>query len=403
MTTQEQQEEERRSRALMELATSTSSDLYSLLDLSSPQEQSAKTIKKAYHQAALRWHPDKNRGDEVAAAAKLDAITKAYDLLKDEDARRVYDDRWRRRRQKAQDDVKMDAKRKAMIDDLLRGEAEHDRKRGVKRKIGEEETPEEKQQAFLAELAAKGARRRKEKEDELRAQAKAEADERAAKAVEAAAAAVAAASSRSAQYGGVEEQGANTEAMDERARSVRVRWPRQGVGEDIDKAVLTRLLESCGEVDMTVILKDKKLRPATDDNDANDDDKGKQHKRDGSKSRKQIMATGVVVFISIVSAHAAVYEFTRPQGPRHAGWDVFTSVEWLSGWEPDLRQQMSRVERVVHTVKSKADAIGRVLPNWREMTLMQLKETQREIDLNKLKDEDSGRKSVGGAGATAPD
>lgn len=383
MTTQEQQEEERRARALVELATTTKTDLYSLLDLSTLQELSAKTIKKAYHQAALRWHPDKNRGNEVAAAAKLDEITKAYDILKDEDARRAYEDKRRAAHQKAKLEANYDAKRKAMVDNLHRGEAEHDRKRGLKRKMGGEETPEEKQETLKAYLSAKGARMRKEKEDELRAQAKAETDTRAAQA--AAAAAAAAARSATEARSAAEEQGASFEAMDERARSVRVRWLRQGVGEGIDKTALASLLELCGKIDMTVMLKDKKVRPGTEH------DKDEQHEQAGTKARKQVMATGIVVFISIVSAHAAVYEFTRPQGPRLAGWDVFESVEWLDGWEPDLalagQQPPLTTTPPTAAARVKSDGNGRVAPNWRETTLMQLKEAQREIDKKKLQDE----------------
>ncbi|GAA5913290.1 hypothetical protein JCM6882_000055 [Rhodosporidiobolus microsporus] len=47
-------------------------------------------IKKAYRKAAIKWHPDKNPGNEEAAA-KFQEISEAYTILSDSNARAVYD------------------------------------------------------------------------------------------------------------------------------------------------------------------------------------------------------------------------------------------------------------------------------------------------------------------------
>lgn len=46
-------------------------------------------LRKAYHELALQFHPDKNPSPE--AAEKFKEITMAYDVLTDPDRRRIYD------------------------------------------------------------------------------------------------------------------------------------------------------------------------------------------------------------------------------------------------------------------------------------------------------------------------
>eukprot|EP00613_Pedinella_sp_CCMP2098_P030159 CAMPEP_0171730300 /NCGR_PEP_ID=MMETSP0991-20121206/28196_1 /TAXON_ID=483369 /ORGANISM="non described non described, Strain CCMP2098" /LENGTH=437 /DNA_ID=CAMNT_0012324981 /DNA_START=52 /DNA_END=1365 /DNA_ORIENTATION=+ len=65
------------------------SDHYSVLGLKSTA--SAKEVKKAYHSLAKKWHPDKNVGNEKDAKDMFMNIAKAYEILADDDMRKIYD------------------------------------------------------------------------------------------------------------------------------------------------------------------------------------------------------------------------------------------------------------------------------------------------------------------------
>jgi DnaJ-class molecular chaperone len=65
------------------------STLYETLDI--PAHATGEEIKRAYRRAAMRWHPDRNVGQEnVARAAFLD-IKSAYAILSSPAQRQVYD------------------------------------------------------------------------------------------------------------------------------------------------------------------------------------------------------------------------------------------------------------------------------------------------------------------------
>lgn len=63
-------------------------DFYKLLGLK--KDASERQIKKAYRSLSKKFHPDKNPGDETAHE-KFVAVAEAYDILINEETRRIYD------------------------------------------------------------------------------------------------------------------------------------------------------------------------------------------------------------------------------------------------------------------------------------------------------------------------
>lgn len=65
-------------------------DYYSVLGI--PKTASDSDVKKAYRKMALKWHPDKNIGENQAEAEKkFKEISEAYEVLSDADKRAYYD------------------------------------------------------------------------------------------------------------------------------------------------------------------------------------------------------------------------------------------------------------------------------------------------------------------------
>lgn len=63
-------------------------DYYQLLGVA--KSATAEEIKKAYRKLALQYHPDKNQGNPEAEA-KFKSISEAYEVLSNEEKRRMYD------------------------------------------------------------------------------------------------------------------------------------------------------------------------------------------------------------------------------------------------------------------------------------------------------------------------
>ncbi|MBV9948894.1 MAG: molecular chaperone DnaJ [Myxococcales bacterium] len=67
---------------------SSKRDYYEVLGCS--RDASSDDLRKAYRREALKHHPDRNQGD-TAAEAKFKEINEAYQVLSDDEKRRVYD------------------------------------------------------------------------------------------------------------------------------------------------------------------------------------------------------------------------------------------------------------------------------------------------------------------------
>lgn len=61
-------------------------------DLEVPESATQGDVKKAFRRLALKWHPDKNTGNEAEATEKFKAIAEAFEVLGSTYNRRRYDD-----------------------------------------------------------------------------------------------------------------------------------------------------------------------------------------------------------------------------------------------------------------------------------------------------------------------
>lgn len=101
-------------------------DYYKVLSV--PSEASTKEIISAYRVQALRCHPDKNI-DDPQASARFHQLTRAYQVLIDEEARRAFDAVLAGRQAHREREQQLDQHRRTMRDDLLRREREARRRK----------------------------------------------------------------------------------------------------------------------------------------------------------------------------------------------------------------------------------------------------------------------------------
>lgn len=95
-------------------------DHYNVLGLPSGEEGaklSEKEISKAYRVKALELHPDK-RPDDPQAHANFQKLKTSYEILKDEKARKLFDDLLRVKREQFHRQAQYDVKRRRMVSDL---------------------------------------------------------------------------------------------------------------------------------------------------------------------------------------------------------------------------------------------------------------------------------------------
>lgn len=67
---------------------SNAADFYKLLEIS--RDATEDEIKRAFRKLSIKYHPDKNPGDEVAAQRFLD-VNKAHEVLQNQEKRQIYD------------------------------------------------------------------------------------------------------------------------------------------------------------------------------------------------------------------------------------------------------------------------------------------------------------------------
>ncbi|MDH3996466.1 MAG: DnaJ domain-containing protein, partial [Desulfobulbaceae bacterium] len=63
-------------------------DYYEVLGIK--KDSSAQDIKKAYRKLAMKYHPDRNKGDKEAEE-KFKKLSEAYAVLSDPEKRKEYD------------------------------------------------------------------------------------------------------------------------------------------------------------------------------------------------------------------------------------------------------------------------------------------------------------------------
>ncbi|KAF4217801.1 hypothetical protein CNMCM5878_005826 [Aspergillus fumigatiaffinis] len=311
-------------------------DFYALLDI--PPAASESEIRRAYRRTALKYHPDKIANPTQTDIDKFHLLQIAYDVLSDPSVRQLYDNAREARERKKRELEMMDAAKRKMKEDLEAREragaaAMGGAQRGVKRTwmstgmAGTDDDAEEKLQREIERIAEDGRRRRKEAEEQLKREAEAEERRLQQEQEEARRAA-----DRSSQRVDRSHEGGTN--VPELERTVKVRWVREGRGLDLDQDRLVSLFKPFGKVENTFMLKDKRQRV-------------------GDKREKKTVATGVVVFASIVSAHAAVLdsEKMRPQsaGQPDNDWSLIESVSWASGNQPDIVDTENRAASPIST------------------------------------------------------
>lgn len=292
----------------------SSQDFYALLDLSPAAADTE--IRRAYRRTALKYHPDKIANPTPADIEKFHLLQIAYDVLSDPAVRQLYDNARQARERKRRETDLMDAAKRKMKEDLEARERAGDAsQRGVKRPwmsttmggaSGTDDDAEAKLEREIQRIAEDGRRRRREAEEKIMKEA--EEDERLAQQDEQA-------QDRSSQRVNRSKPGGTN--VPELERAVKVRWLREGRGSDLDKDHLVALFEVFGRVENAFMLKDKRQRI-------------------GDKREKKTVATGVVVFTSIVNAHSAVLDSGKKRKTGDGDWAIVDSVFWASGSEPNL-------------------------------------------------------------------
>ena len=266
-------------------------DFYELLGITF--ETSQKDIDRAWRKTALKYHPDKQSGNDPTAKEKFHLAQIGYDLLSDPTSKAIYDNARSARLQRKRQNELFEGRRRQMKDDL---EA---RERGIKRP--REEDDEEKLEREIRRLAEDGKRRRKEREDALRRDIEKEADD----SVD---------PTQTPKHGDIPANASSNShpGLSELDRTIKVRWPVDGEGGSITADRIKALFLKFGQIESADLLKPKLLRLE------------KKHK-------KHLAITCMIQYKSVVGAHAAVEDFPKQHG---SDWTTFDSVFWAANKAP---------------------------------------------------------------------
>jgi DnaJ family protein C protein 17 len=299
----------------------SSQDFYALLDVSPAAADNE--IRRAYRRAALKYHPDKIANPKPADIDKFHLLQIAYDVLSDAAVRQLYDNAREARERKKREVEMMDAAKRKMKEDLEARERAGDAgaaaaQRGLKRtwmmSSAADNEAEEKLEREIQRIAENSQRRRREAEEKLMKEAEEEEKQEHLAAEQER-------EERDRSFARVDRSKEGGTNVPELERAVKVHWIREGPGEGFDKDRLKELFSTFGKVENTFLLKDKRQRV-------------------GDKKEKKTVATGVVVFTSIVSAHSAVLDSAkRIKSGVQGDWAILDSVVWASGTGPDLKSR----------------------------------------------------------------
>lgn len=394
----------------------SSTDFYELLSLSPTATETE--IRRAYRKTSLKYHPDKV-GATPENLEKFHLLQIAQDVLSDPAVRALYDQSREAKERRKREEAQLEGKRRKMKEDLERRESGAfgftvGQAAGVKRRWGEE-TADEKLAREIERIAENNRRMvRQMKEEKERKQQREALEEEERRDQELQRQKAQNGQSAEAQNNGYGKGGANVPEIE---RTVKVRLVREGAGKEIDKDRVAGMFGKFGKVESAFLLKDKKQRL-----------EGQREKR--------IFATGVVVFASIVGAHAAVEDAARQT---EIPWESVESVRWAEDKGVDFisRQNTpSKGEDVPSlpstpasatkasqffaglNAKGRADAAndeglkrvpsfasfssaaintpkgspgnrnaGLNSPSFEELTMMKLKNKQREIERKRLEEE----------------
>ena len=294
----------------------SNTDFYEILGVSF--ETSQKDIDRAWRRTALKYHPDKVRANDTAAKEKFHLAQIGYDLLSDPSSKALYDAARNARLQRQRQNELFEGRRRQMKDEL------ETRERGVKRARNEGETEEEALEREIRRLAEDGKRRRKEREEALRREVEREAKSaELLNASEASNSAAAATTNTSTTANGGGQGG-----VSELDRTIKVRWSvddEHGTGTNLTADRIKRLFSSFGKIESADLLAPKML---------------KLHKGIRNKSKKkQLVATCMLQFASVVGAHAAVIDFPKLQQQEGKGemeWQILDSASWAVNRQPEF-------------------------------------------------------------------